>query len=184
QLKDLESGLSPADFAKWDIAPIPQADAGTRSTGTGGWVWVVFAREPARQRAAIDFIRTVESPPHAARISEATGHLPVRRSVYRDFPIFSQDRWYRRFAEMLVDGHARPAVPIYPAISQQLQLAIGSVVSGDKSPDAALNDAWAGVNAEYARQTKRATSLRPSLRAGASARQATSNAARVDPIVW
>ncbi len=153
QLKDLQTGLSPADFAKWDIAPIPQAEASTRSTGTGGWVWVVFARDPARQKAAIDFIRDVESPAHAARISEATGHLPVRQSVYRDFPIFSQDAWYRRFGEMLVDGHARPTVPIYPEISQRLQLAIGSVVSGEKSPAQALDQAWTAVNAEYARQT-------------------------------
>lgn len=158
QLKDLQTGLSPADFAKWDIAPIPQADANTRSTGTGGWVWVVFARDPARQKAAIEFIREVESPAHAARISEATGHLPVRQSVYRDFPIFSQDVWYRRFGEMLVDGHARPTVPIYPEISQRLQLAIGSVVSGEKSPEQALDEAWAAVNAEYARQTASRTS--------------------------
>jgi multiple sugar transport system substrate-binding protein len=152
QLKDLEAGLSPADFAKWDIAPIPQADAGTRSTGTGGWVWVVFARDPERRRAAIDFIRDVEAPAHAARISEATGHLPVRQSVYRDFPIFSQDLWYRRFGEMLVDGHARPTVPIYPAISERLQLAIGAVVSGAKTPELALDEAWRAANDEYARQ--------------------------------
>jgi multiple sugar transport system substrate-binding protein len=158
QLKDLQAGLAPADFAKWDIAPIPQADAGTRSTGTGGWVWVVFARDPARRRAAIEFIRDVEAPAHAARISEATGHLPVRQSVYRDFPIFSQDAWYRRFGEMLVDGHARPTVPIYPAISERLQLAIGAVVSGDKSPEKALDEAWAAVNDEYARQRQSATS--------------------------
>ena len=158
QLKDLQAGLAPAEFAKWDIAPIPQADAGTRSTGTGGWVWVVFARDPARQRAAIEFIRDVEAPAHAARISEATGHLPVRQSVYRDFPIFSQDRWYRRFGEMLVDGHARPTVPIYPEISQRLQLAIGSVVSGEQTPDAALNEAWRAVNDEYARRTMSRTS--------------------------
>jgi multiple sugar transport system substrate-binding protein len=152
QLKDLQAGLSPQDFAKWDIAPIPQAAAGSRATGTGGWVWVVFARDPERRRAAIDFIRDVEAPAHAARISEATGHLPVRQSVYRDFPIFSQDPWYRRFGEMLVDGHARPTVPIYPAISERLQLAIGAVVSGDKAPEAALDEAWRAVNDEYARQ--------------------------------
>ena len=162
QLKDLQAGLSPADFARWDIAPIPQARAGTRSTGTGGWVWVVFARDPERRRAAIDFIRDVEAPAHAARISEATGHLPVRRSVYRDFPIFSQDAWYRRFGEMLVDGHARPTVPIYPAISERLQLAIGSVVSGDKTPEAALDEAWRAVNAEHARQQSSRSAARRS----------------------
>ena len=169
QLKDLEAGLPPAEFAKWDIAPIPQADAATRSTGTGGWVWVVFARDPARQRAAIDFIRTVEAPAHAARISEATGHLPVRRSVYRNFPLFSRDRWYRRFGDMLVDGHARPTVPIYPSISQHLQIAIGDVVSAAKGPDTALDEAWTAVKTDYARQ---------------ATRSATSNRVRVDPIAW
>jgi multiple sugar transport system substrate-binding protein len=159
QLKDLQAGLAPAEFAKWDIAPIPQADAGTRSTGTGGWVWVVFARDPRRQRAAIEFIRDVEAPAHAARISEATGHLPVRQSVYRDFPIFSQDTWYRRFGEMLADGHARPTVPIYPEISERLQLAVGAVVSGEKTPDEALNEAWRAVNDEYTRQTSSRTAV-------------------------
>ena len=85
QLKDLQTGLSPAEFAKWDIAPIPQADANTRSTGTGGWVWVVFARDPERQRAAVEFIRDVEAPAHAARISEATGHLPVGAACIATF---------------------------------------------------------------------------------------------------
>jgi multiple sugar transport system substrate-binding protein len=152
QLKDLETGLSPAEFAKWDIAPIPTADPGTHSTGTGGWVWVVFAKDPIRRKAAVEFIRDVEAPAHAARISEATGHLPVRQSVYRDFAVFSQDAWYRRFGEMLASGHARPTVPIYPAISQQLQLAIGAVVSGERTPVQALDAAWSAVNAEYARR--------------------------------
>jgi multiple sugar transport system substrate-binding protein len=157
QLKDLETGLPPSEFAKWDIAPIPTADPGTHSTGTGGWVWVVFARDPARRKAAVEFIRDVEAPPHAARISAATGHLPVRYSVYRDFPIFSQDVWYRRFGEMLVNGHARPAAAIYPEISQQLQLGIGAVVSGARTPDQALDAAWAAVNEEYARQSSTRT---------------------------
>jgi multiple sugar transport system substrate-binding protein len=168
QLKDLQTGLSPAEFAKWDIAPIPQADAATRSTGTGGWVWVVFATDPARQKAAVEFIRDVEAPAHAARISQATGHLPVRRSVYRDFPIFSQDPWYRRFGEMLVDGHARPAAMIYPEMSQQLQLAIGAVVSGEKTPERALDEAVTAIDAEYGRQTSSHGANRTS----------------IDPIAW
>jgi len=169
QLKDLQTGLTPSEFAKWDIAPIPTADRGTHSTGTGGWVWVVFARDPARRKAAVEFIRDVEAPAHAARISEATGHLPVRRSVYRDFPIFSQDVWYRRFGEMLADGHARPTVPIYPEISQQLQLAIGAVVSGERTPEQALDAAWSAVTAEYARR---------------SPTQPTSSRTGADPIAW
>ena len=104
QLNDLRAGLRAEDFANWEIAPIPQANGATLSTGTGGWVWVVFTRDRERRRAAVEFIRDVERRDHAARISMATGHLPARRSVYRDYPFFSRDRWYQRFGEMLRYG--------------------------------------------------------------------------------
>ena len=56
----------------------------------------------------------------------------------------ARTRGTARFGEMLVDGHARPTVPIYPAISQQLQLAIGSVVSGDEDAGAGARRGVAG----------------------------------------
>jgi multiple sugar transport system substrate-binding protein len=152
QLGDLEAGLSPAEFAKWDVAPIPQKNAGTRSTGTGGWVWVMFARDPVRQRAAAEFLQFVESRGNVGRITQATGHLPVRRSVYRDVPFFRDSPWHRKFAEMVVHGKARPAAAAYPAISQQLQIAVGAAVAGDKTPAQAVDDAWRAVQASTARR--------------------------------
>jgi multiple sugar transport system permease protein len=53
---------------------------------------------------------------------------------------------------MLAYGHARPTVPIYPVISEQLQLAVGGVVSGDRTPEQALDAAWTAVRVEHARQ--------------------------------
>src|SRR5207244_2462851 len=49
-------------------------------------------------------------------------------------------------------GRARPAVAIYPAISEQLQLAVGYAVSGDKTPEQAVDDAWRAVVAAAARK--------------------------------
>lgn len=144
QLADLKANLPPDEFAKWDVAPIPQRDPATSSTGTGGWIWVVFAKDPARRQAAVEFIRRVEAPANAARISEATGHLPVRRSVYQQFPAF-REGWYARFGEIVASGQARPAVPMYPAISTELQLAIGYAVSGDRSPEDAVDAAYRNV---------------------------------------
>jgi multiple sugar transport system substrate-binding protein len=155
QLRELENVLTPAEFAKWDLTDIPTPEPSQYSTGTGGWVWVTFARDPAKQRAAAEFLRFVESPENVARISIPTRQLPVRQSVYRNFPMFRENRWYVKFGEMLVHGRARPAVPIYPAISEQLQLAVGAVVSGAKSPDAAVDDAWRAVATIAARQRAR-----------------------------
>ncbi|CAN5659544.1 hypothetical protein BH24ACI5_BH24ACI5_25690 [soil metagenome] len=152
QLADLKANLSPEEFAKWDVAPIPQRDPTTSSTGTGGWIWVVFAQDPERRKAAVEFIRRVEAPANAARISEATGHLPVRRSVYQQFPTF-REGWYARFGEIVASGQARPAVPMYPPISTELQLAIGYAVSGDRTPEAAVDAAYENVLALWDRRS-------------------------------
>jgi len=152
QLRELEVQLSPAEFAKWDVAPIPQAEAGTLSTGTGGWVWVTFSKDPVRRKAAVELLRAIESPANVARISVPTHQLPVRRSVYRDAPFFREDRFHARFGAWLVHARARPAVRIYPAISEQLQLAIGYTVAGDKTPEKAVDDAWGRVQELAARQ--------------------------------
>jgi len=50
---------------------------------------------------------------------------------------------------MLKYGRARPGFPIYPTISEQLQIAIGEVLTGMKSPEKALDDAWKNVLREY-----------------------------------
>jgi multiple sugar transport system substrate-binding protein len=151
QLVELSSGLQPEELAKWDIAPIPQREPGRRSTGTGGWIWVVFAKEQARRRAAIDLLRFIESPAHVARIEQHTGHLPVRKSLYRDHALYRDDPWLARFGAMLADARARPAVPIYPALSEQLQLAIGSAIAGTETPEQAVDRAFAATRAIDAR---------------------------------
>jgi multiple sugar transport system substrate-binding protein len=151
QIKELKDALSPEEFARWGVAPIPQRAAGPAPTGTGGWIWVVFANDPVKQRAAARFVLDVEAPHNAARISQATGHLPVRRSVYRDTAAFREEP-FAFFGSMLVAARARPAVPIYNAITRELQLAIGYAIEGTRSPEQAVDDAFHVVADEYQRR--------------------------------
>jgi multiple sugar transport system substrate-binding protein len=152
QLRELEAGLSAEEFARWDIAPVPQAEPGVVSTGTGGWVWVSFARDPRRHALAVEFMRFVEAPRNVGLLSQLMHQLPVRRSVYLDFPFFREDRFHARFGELLGHARARPAVPLDPAISEQLQLAVGYAVSGEKSPEQAVDEAWRAVQSQAARR--------------------------------
>ena len=76
QVRELEDAMPPEEFAKWAVAPMPQRTAGPPVTGAGGWVWVVFARDPERRAAAADFILDIETAANGARISEATGDSP------------------------------------------------------------------------------------------------------------
>lgn len=152
QLRDLEPSLTKEEFEKWDVAPIPQRERGVVSTGAGGWIWVSFAKDPARQKAAAELIQFIESSKNVGEISMMAHQLPVRTSVYSQFPFFREDPYHKRFGEWLQGAKARPAVLIYPTISEQLQLAIGYAVSGDKTPEKAVDDAFAAVQAIYARQ--------------------------------
>ena len=67
QVTELQQGLSPEQFALWDIAPIPQSKGGVPTTGSGGWVWVVFAKDKVKRKAATEFIRYVESTKNVGR---------------------------------------------------------------------------------------------------------------------
>lgn len=151
QLTELRQGLSAEALAQWEIAPIPQRERGRHPTGTGGWIWVVFARDPEKRQAATELVRYIESPRNVARIARGTGHLPVRASVYRDFKDYRDDPWLRRFGAMLGEARARPAVPIYPFLSEQLQVAIGAAIAGSATPEAALDRAFAATLAMDAR---------------------------------
>ena len=147
QIRELKDALPPEEFAKWAVAPIPQFRVGPAPTGTGGWIWVVFSKDPEKRRAAAQFILDVETPRNAARISQGTGRLPVRRSVYRDYPAFKEEP-FAFFGQLLSVARARPAVPIYNSISRELQLAIGYAIEGTRTPAEAVEAAWQVVIAE------------------------------------
>ena len=151
QIRELKDALPPEEFAKWSVAPIPQYRAGAAPTGTGGWVWVVFSKDPAKRRAAAKFVLDLEAPHNAARISTGTGRLPVRQSVYEDYPIFREEP-FAFFGNMLRSARARPTVPIYNAISRELQIAIGYAIDGSSSPEEAVDDAFRRVMDEYTRR--------------------------------
>lgn len=159
QLRELKDALSQEEFDKWGVAPIPQYQAGPAPTGTGGWVWVVFAKDPETRRAAAQFVLDIEAPPNGARISQGTGRLPVRRSAYRDHEAFRQEP-FAFFGGLLTAARARPAVPIYNAITRELQLAIGYAIEGSRTPGEAVDAAFRAVVEEYHGRQSRAPVVR------------------------
>lgn len=152
QIGQLMEILSPEEFKKWDVALIPQKTADITSTGTGGWTFGIFTTDPVKQREAFNFLWAAYASRNAmAAACQAGGYLPTRKSVYQDFHFFKADPWNQKWAEMLKYGRARPGFPIYPTISEHLQIAIGAVLIGIKSPEVALDDAWTEVLREYER---------------------------------
>jgi len=147
QASQLKSIIGEKQLEQWAVAAMPSMPGGKHVTTAGGWTWGIFAKDPVKQQAAVDFlVQTFVGDQGMANWTTIGGYLPVRKSVY-DLPDYKKDGYTTTFKEHL-DKYAqmRPSAPDYPEISTQLQIALSSVTSGSKTPEQALNDAWTAVN--------------------------------------
>jgi len=142
----LQEAMPTDQFAKWEASELPGPNADQRSTGTGGWTVAALSDDPEKVKLCMDLAREVYMGP----ANEVMGQLPTRQSLFDNLEKF-KDPFFAQMKEYLVNGRARPGVPIYPEISNQIQIMMGEVLSGTKEPEAALDDAWARVNDAYAK---------------------------------
>lgn len=146
QLRDL------GDKAQWSVAPIPMPPGAGRSTAAGGWTYGVFTPDPTKRSLAVDLVRTLAAGPEGmADATAAQGNLPTRESVMDSKNAYLAAPATAAYVAMLADARARPGAAIYPVISTELQVAISNVITGQSTPEAALDQAWAKVKAEAAR---------------------------------
>lgn len=144
QYFQLQEAMQPDAFAVWEVSELPGPAPDQRATGTGGWTVAAFSEDPAKIEMCANLIREVYMGP----ANEVIGDLPTRQSLFETLPTF-QEPYFGKLSEYLVSGHARPGVPIYPEISNQIQIMMGEMLSGSKEPEAALDDAWQRVMDAY-----------------------------------
>lgn len=127
---------------KWGIAELPVIHAGdTASSSAGGWTNVVFATDKQKAELAADFVLSLYSDDAAAgEWCEIGGFLPTRRSVYDNTPAFAEDAYAKQFASYLDQAQSRPPVSEYTALSSELQVAIGEIVTGTSTAEKALEN--------------------------------------------
>jgi multiple sugar transport system substrate-binding protein len=147
QYAQLKSTLEADAFAKWAFSPIPGPTAGSKQlTGTGGWTIASFSKDPKKVEMCANFVRDVYMGPANALQQQ----LPTRASLFNKYPVFGSDA-NKFFASALKDGQARPGAPIYPEISNQIQIMMGDVLSGTKQPEEAVDAAYKATLDAYKR---------------------------------
>ncbi|MDK4742421.1 extracellular solute-binding protein [Rhizobium sp. LEGMi198b] len=146
QYAQLKATLDEDEFNKWTFSPIPGPTADKRSTGTGGWTIASFSKDKEKVEMCANLAREVYMGPGNALQQQ----LPTRKSLFDKYPVFATDA-NKTFAAALANGQARPGAPIYPEISNQIQIMMGDVLSGTKSPEDALNAAFNATMEAYKR---------------------------------
>ena len=79
---------------------------------------------------------------YSAAQSRSSGNLPTRISVAQGSSAYVKDPTVRDFLSLLRYARARPGAAIYPSVSTELQVAMSDVITGQKTPEAALDQAW------------------------------------------
>jgi multiple sugar transport system substrate-binding protein len=86
-------------------------------------------------------------------MNEVTGQLPTNPKYFDTINRFDEPI-YDDFRVMLEHGKARPGVPVYPTMSEEIQVAIGTVLTEEATPEEALDRAYKASLAAYEEQKK------------------------------
>jgi multiple sugar transport system substrate-binding protein len=149
QYAQIKESLPPEEFEKWEVSPVPPMPGGGEATGAGGWTMAALSEDPKKVATCMDFTRSVYMGP----ANDVTGLIPTTPKQFDTLDTFDEPI-YDEFREMLKFGQARPGFAIYPEISTQLQIAIGNTLTGESTPEQALDDAVNTVNRAYEQQQK------------------------------
>jgi len=139
----IQEALGEEEGAKWAVSAVPGHVPGETATGTGGWTMGAFSNDPEKIAACMSLTREV----YVGEGNTLTGQLPTQRRLF-ELEAF-REPIYQQFRRLLRDGTPRPGLAIYPELSNQLQIAIGSVLTGSATPEAALDAARERVNQAY-----------------------------------
>lgn len=140
----LQEIMGVEDFnSQWAVAPIPSMEGGdNHATTAGGQMWGVFTENEDKQQAGVDFLKAAfVGNQGMAGWCNVGGYLPPRQPVFEvsDYEGNKYTDTFREHLEMYARN--RPASESYQDISTQLQIAVSNTISGERSPEAALEAA-------------------------------------------
>jgi ABC-type glycerol-3-phosphate transport system substrate-binding protein len=120
------------------FAPLP-TETGITATMSRGWAFVIVTDSPERQEAAARLIEWLMAPQNLSAWSEASNHLPTRRSALRlvDWP----DDYVQFLENELESAFYRPSTPGFDELARALQVAVEGVLSGQRTPREAATQA-------------------------------------------
>jgi multiple sugar transport system substrate-binding protein len=150
QYPTLKESLPPEEFKKWEVSLLPTRSPGdTPASGSGGWTIGAFSDDPEKVKMCMEFTKDV----FMGDMNAFTGQLPTSPKLFDTIDKFNAPI-YDKFRNMLEHGQARPGVPVYPSMSEELQIAIGTVLTGEATPEEALDKAYEASLAAYEGQKK------------------------------
>lgn len=123
-------------------APVPAGPGG--SVSVVGGEDIVLTQASKNKAAALRFLRFMISPWAQTQMTRA-GQMPVRKDVSKN--LVKINAGFAIFAKQLETARPRTPHPNWPKIDSLLGAAVASAIKGDRSTQAALDDAASQIDA-------------------------------------
>ncbi len=134
----------------WGCTVIPQANPDKPVTVQYGANMVIFKTTPEKQRAAWKFVRWLAEPEQTIFWATRSSYMPLRASVAQSTAMkayWRKDPQARQCFAVAPYGIAEPNIRGWQDVRDLLEQAFDQVVSGQKTPEAALAEAETRANA-------------------------------------
>lgn len=110
--------------------PTRDGKAPGRVSLSGGWAWSVSAKSP-RADLAWQLVETLQTPANATDWTVRDAQIAVRDDVAAAPAYRTSMPGISFFTDLVQVTHHRPALPVYPQVSNAIQEAMESVTTGD-----------------------------------------------------
>jgi multiple sugar transport system substrate-binding protein len=132
-------------IGKFKVAPLPGVNGPGTST-LGGHMAAISAYSKYKA-TALDFLKFLTSPEEQKTNMEKGSLAPVLESIYADPALVAKYPYLPVLKESITNAVSRPVTPFYPAVSQAIQENFFAAIQGQKTPQAAVKDMQAAMQA-------------------------------------
>ncbi|WP_367124096.1 extracellular solute-binding protein [Streptomyces phytohabitans] len=134
----IKTGGSP--WPEWNdtmgVAPMPTQDGGEpgSTSMSGGWAWSI-PRKSGNHDLSWKMIETLQRRENAREWCVRGSQIAVREDVAADPAYLNAIPRTKFFTDLVDVTHYRPALPVYPRVSEAITVAMEKVTTGDASPE-------------------------------------------------
>jgi multiple sugar transport system substrate-binding protein len=129
---------------KWMVATLPYSKQPASSLGGENWAMMANGQQPD---GAWEFLKFVTNVDYGTKLTDCMGYIPSRKDVLAQVADKSaNDPTMLVFLKQMESAAARGPLPNWSDVSAFVQQAIQEALSGQKTPEQAMQDAAAQVN--------------------------------------
>lgn len=116
-------------------------------TSTLGGHMAAISAYSKNKATALDFLKFLTSPEEQKNNMEKGSLAPVIESIYTDPALVAKYPYLPILKDSISNAVSRPVTPFYPAVSQAIQENFFAAIQGQKTPQAAVKDMQAAMQA-------------------------------------